>query len=129
MRATGHALSPLRGMGSADAGRFEAPVPASGGSSSAVRCRGASMERNSQSGSVLVAVLSSTLALAGMVGGLVTAELARSRRAVEEADLDRAFLLAESGVDTVQALLNAGVWTSTSSVDWSTDGVDNDGDG
>ncbi|HET6203321.1 MAG TPA: hypothetical protein VFI25_11020 [Planctomycetota bacterium] len=87
------------------------------------------MRLKSSRGNVLIVLVASVFLIAGSLASLLTLETARSRRVAEERNLDRAFLLAESGVDAVHALLNARAWNPVAGLDWSTDGLDNDGDG
>lgn len=87
------------------------------------------MSGRNQSGIVLLGVLLALFALAGSVLAFASMEYARLGRVLSDADRSRAFLLAEAGVADAGTILSAGTWAAGSALDWSDDGVDNDGDG
>jgi hypothetical protein len=66
--------------------------------------------------------------LSGVILVYFSAGLSRLTRASRTVSEERAFVLAEAGFQSVEALLNAGEWKVGSVLDWSTDVVDNDGD-
>jgi hypothetical protein len=76
-----------------------------------------------------VVLLAGVLAVAGAVTAFLRMEVVRSRWTDDQVYRERAFALAEAGVDHVAALLNASVWTAGDTLDWSSDLSDNDGDG
>ncbi|HKB14543.1 MAG TPA: hypothetical protein VKF62_00675 [Planctomycetota bacterium] len=80
-------------------------------------------------GAILVILLASVALLAGAIVGLLSIENARAQRTRTEVERARAFLIAESGIDTAAALLSANAWPAGTTLDWSADVVDNDGDG
>ncbi len=80
-------------------------------------------------GAILVILLASVALLAGAVVGLLTIEHARAQRARTEVERSRAFTIAESGIDTAAVLLSASSWPAGTTLDWSADIEDNDGDG
>jgi hypothetical protein len=86
-------------------------------------------QRGSDRGSILVFLLASVVLLAGAIMALLTIEGGRASRARTEVERARAFMIAESGVDTAAVLLTAHAWPPGTTLDWSTDGDDNDGDG
>ncbi|HKB14492.1 MAG TPA: hypothetical protein VKF62_00420, partial [Planctomycetota bacterium] len=86
-------------------------------------------QRASQRGSILIFLVASITLLAGAILGLLTIESGRAARARTEVERTRAFTIAESGIDQVAVLMSSNAWTPGSSLDWSKDGVDNDGDG
>ncbi len=85
--------------------------------------------RSSERGVALVGIAVSVAVVAGAIGASMMLEQARRARVLARANADRAFSLAEAGVDAVQVLLNARAWDEDSSLDWSSDKTDNDGDG
>lgn len=80
-------------------------------------------------GSVLLVVIIAVVAVATASWAHLIVGQARLRRMVAQAESEQSFALAESAVHSVTALLNAKAFGATSLLDWSTDGVDNDGDG
>ncbi|HKB16655.1 MAG TPA: hypothetical protein VKF62_11355 [Planctomycetota bacterium] len=67
--------------------------------------------------------------VAGGVAGLLTVERVRQGRILESARAKRSLQLAESTLDQAAVLVNAGTLGGNGSIDWSNDGIDNDGDG
>jgi len=86
------------------------------------------MERASRRGSVLFILLFSVVLVGGAIASLVSVEQARSGASRTDCERQRAFALAESATDTVAVLLNANAWPAGTVLDWSSDGIDNDGD-
>ncbi len=80
-------------------------------------------------GSILIFLVGSVTLLAGAIVGLLTVENGRASRARTEIERTRAFTLAESGIDEAGVLLAANAIPPSGVIDWSDDGVDNDGDG
>jgi hypothetical protein len=80
-------------------------------------------------GAILVILLASVALLAGAVVSLLTIEHARAQRARTEIERSRAFTIAESGIDTAAVLLTVNAWPAGTTLDWSADIEDNDGDG
>ncbi|MGH7150352.1 MAG: hypothetical protein ACREIU_06630, partial [Planctomycetota bacterium] len=93
------------------------------------RIRGLAMEHGSRRGSVLFILLFSVVLVGGAIASLVSVEQARSGASRTDCERQRAFALAESATDTVAVLLNANAWPAGTVLDWSSDGLDNDGDG
>jgi hypothetical protein len=87
------------------------------------------MEHRSRRGSVLFILLFSVVLVGGAIASLVSVEQARSSASRTDCERQRAFALAESATDTVAVLLGANAWPAGTTLDWSSDGVDNDGDG
>lgn len=87
------------------------------------------MRRNGSGGYVTVVLLAGVLAVAGAITAFLRMEVVRSRWTDDQLHRERAFALAEAGVDHVAALLNASAWTAGETLDWSSDLSDNDGDG
>jgi hypothetical protein len=86
------------------------------------------MKGRSEKGFVLFGVLVAIFVVAGFVLAYSTMEYARAARTLREGEGNRAFLLAEGGLDHAGALLSVGAWPAGTSLDWSADGLDNDGD-
>jgi hypothetical protein len=86
-------------------------------------------QNRAEQGSILIFLLASVTLLAGAILALITVEMGRAGRARTEVERTRAFSLAESGVDQVRVLLAANAFPAGTTLDWSDDGVDNDGDG
>ena len=86
-------------------------------------------QRESQGGSILIFLLASVMVLAGAILALLTIEQGRANRARTEIERTRAFTIAESGIDQVAVLMSSNAWVPGSTLDWSKDGIDNDGDG
>ncbi len=80
-------------------------------------------------GSALLILLLVVVTVAGALAALLTVERGRELRTVADGYEDRAFNLAEATVDEAAVLLNANALSVTGDIDWSSDGVDNDGDG
>ncbi len=80
-------------------------------------------------GSILVFLVASASLLSGASVGLLTVEQGRAQRARTEIERTRAFSLAESGIDQVAVLIRSNAWPSGTTLDWSSDAADNDGDG
>jgi hypothetical protein len=86
-------------------------------------------QHRAERGSILIFLVASVALLAGAVYGLLAVETGRATRARTEVERTRAFTIAESGVDQTRVLLDASALPASGVLDWSTDGVDNDGDG
>src|SRR5262245_60297985 len=80
-------------------------------------------------GSVIAFLLLTIVIVAGGVAGLLTVERVRQGRILESARAKRSLQLAESTLDQAAVLVNAGTLGGNGSIDWSNDGIDNDGDG
>src|SRR5262245_44659087 len=80
-------------------------------------------------GSVIAFLLLTIVIVAGGVAGLLTVERVRQGRILESARAKRSLQLAESTLDQAAVLVNAGTLGENGSIDWSNDGIDNDGDG
>ncbi|MGH7151481.1 MAG: hypothetical protein ACREIU_12325, partial [Planctomycetota bacterium] len=80
-------------------------------------------------GSILIFLVASVSLLAGALLGLITVEQGRASRARTEVERTRAFGLAESGIDQAAVLMSSNAWGAATTLDWSSDGADNDGDG
>src|SRR5262245_17447516 len=88
------------------------------------------MARNrAERGSILIFLVASVTLLAGAILGLITVEQGRASRARTEIERSKAFTLAEGGIHQVATLLHANAWPAGTTLDWSSDGVDNDADG
>ena len=83
----------------------------------------------SERGSILIFLVASMSLLAGAILGLITVEQGRASRARTEDERTRAFTIAESGIDQVAILMSSNSWPTGTSLDWSSDVLDNDGDG
>src|SRR5262245_42276672 len=80
-------------------------------------------------GSVMAFLLLTIVIVAGGVAGLLTVERVRQGRVLEQARAKRSLQLAEATLDEAAVLVNAGTLAENGSIDWSNDGIDNDGDG
>lgn len=87
------------------------------------------MRRTGERGGTLGILLLGMVALAGAIAAFLSVEKARQGRALAQVEGERAFGIAESGVDQVAVLLNADAWNAGSTLNWISDDVDNDGDG
>ncbi|MCI0585671.1 MAG: hypothetical protein L0323_02380 [Planctomycetes bacterium] len=74
-------------------------------------------------------LLLTIVVVAGGVAGLLTVERVRQGRVLEQARAKRSLQLAESTLDEAAVLVNAGTLGENGAIDWSGDGLDNDGDG
>ncbi|MGH7152137.1 MAG: hypothetical protein ACREIU_15635 [Planctomycetota bacterium] len=86
-------------------------------------------QKRTDRGAILVILLASVALLAGAIVGLLSIENARAQRVRTEVERTRAFSIAESGIDTAAVLLTASAWPPGTTLDWSSDVEDNDGDG
>ena len=89
------------------------------------------MTRNrTERGSILLLLLVSSVTLpAGAVFGLTMIRQGQVRPTRSEVERTRAVALAEGGLHEVAARIQANAWPAGTTLDWSDDDLDNDGDG
>ncbi|MCI0589385.1 MAG: hypothetical protein L0323_21420, partial [Planctomycetes bacterium] len=88
------------------------------------------MARNrAERGSILLLLVASVTLPAGAGFGLITVGQGRGGLTRSEIEHAKAFAFAEGGIHEVAARLHADAWQVGTTLDWSHDDLDNDGDG